>query len=81
VHVLVIPKFPCITLEDFTASASQGEVAGFLAAVAAVARLLGLADRGYRVLVNNGPDGRQEVPHLHFHIFGGRRLGAMLPED
>jgi diadenosine tetraphosphate (Ap4A) HIT family hydrolase len=79
VHVLVIPKSPCVTLEEFTRQATQEQIAGFLRAVGTVAHQLGLTDSGYRVLVNIGADGHQEVPHLHFHIVGGRRLGAMLP--
>jgi histidine triad (HIT) family protein len=78
VHVLVIPKKPYVSLEDFSATAPAAEQGAFLAAVGHVARLLGLADAGYRILANHGPDSNQEVPHLHVHIFGGRNLGRML---
>ena len=44
-----------------------------------VARDAGVEDSGYRILANHGPDSHQEVPHLHIHVFGGRKLGAMLP--
>ena len=81
VHVLVIPKGEYVSLVDFSANASAEESAALLRAVGAVARQLGLDERGYRVLANCGHDGHQEVPHLHFHIFGGRRLGHMLPRD
>jgi len=43
-----------------------------------VARQLGLEQAGYRVLVNTGENGGQEVAHLHVHLFGGRPLGRML---
>ncbi len=79
VHVLVIPKGSYVSLADFTATASAAEIAGFWRAVGKVARDLGLDGTGYRVLSNMGEDGGQEVPHLHVHIFGGRRIGRMVP--
>ena len=81
VHVLVIPKGRWASLADFTAHASAEEIAGFWRAVGAVARQLGLEESGYRVLSNMGEDGGQEVAHLHVHIFGGRRLGRMIPKS
>lgn len=77
-HVLVIPKGAYVSLADFTASASAAEIEGLLRAVGETARRLGLEKGGYRVLANTGTNARQEVPHLHFHIFGGRDLGSML---
>jgi diadenosine tetraphosphate (Ap4A) HIT family hydrolase len=47
-------------------------------AVSHVAKLAGVADSGYRILANHGVNANQEVPHFHIHIFGGRRLGAMV---
>ena len=79
VHVLVIPKGRYVSLADFSVSASAEEIAGFVRAVGKVARDLGLEDRGYRMLTNIGEHGGQEVPHLHVHLFGGRRLGRMVP--
>ena len=82
VHVLVIPKGPYSSMTDFSADAPAELVTGFLRAVGAVVRQLGVDDRGYRLMVNNGADGGQEVPHLHVHIFAGRRLGRMIvPTD
>jgi diadenosine tetraphosphate (Ap4A) HIT family hydrolase len=78
VHVLVIPKGRFVSMDDFTRNATAAQQAGLMSAVGAVARQLGLENSGYRVLTNIGRDGHQEVPHLHFHIFGGRRLGRML---
>lgn len=78
VHVLVIPKGAYVSNEDFTANASDAEIAGFMRAVGHVARELGLAAPGYRILANHGPDSGQEVPHYHVHIFGGGPLGPML---
>ncbi|MCK8787154.1 histidine triad nucleotide-binding protein [Roseomonas sp. NAR14] len=79
VHVLVIPKGPYVSFADFAATAPAEELAGFWRAVGLVARQLGLEDSGYRLLSNMGPDGGQEVGHFHVHLFGGRRLGRMVP--
>lgn len=79
VHVLVIPKGAYVSHADFSAHASDAEVAGFWRAVGRVARDLGLEAAGYRILSNMGEDGGQEVPHFHVHIFGGRRVGRMVP--
>ena len=77
-HVLVIPKGDYLSLDDFSAKASDAEIVGYVRAIGRVARDLGLAESGYRLLANHGRDANQEVPHLHFHIFGGQKLGAML---
>ena len=78
VHVLVIPRGRYVSLADFTATASDAEIAGFFRAVGTVARELGLEQPGYRVLANLGADGGQEVPHFHVHLFGGKALGRMV---
>ena len=78
VHILVIPKGPYVSWDDFSESASDAEIAGFIRAVGTVARDQGLVGQGYRVLANIGLRGGQEVPHLHAHIFGGEPLGPML---
>jgi diadenosine tetraphosphate (Ap4A) HIT family hydrolase len=80
VHVLVIPKGAYVSSDDFGANASDAEIAGFMRMVSKVARDLGVAETGYRMLANHGRDANQEVPHFHVHIFGGRRLGAMVPK-
>lgn len=78
VHVLVIPKGAWVSMDDFSARAPAEAVAGFFRAVGEVARQLGLADQGYRILANHGGHAGQEVPHFHVHIFGGKPLGPML---
>ena len=78
VHVLVIPKGAYVSIDDFTAQASDAEISGFYRAVGKVARDLGLVEPGYRIINNTGTDGCQEVPHFHVHILGGKSLGAML---
>lgn len=79
IHVLVIPRGPYRSWADFSAKGSDAELAGFVRAVGEVARRLELEAPGYRLLVNAGVHGHQEVPHLHVHIFGGRQMGLMLP--
>ena len=81
VHVLVIPKGAYVSFDDFAAKASDAEIAGFTRAVGIVAGQLGLVESGYRILANHGPNSHQEVPHLHVHIFGGRRLGRLIAKD
>jgi histidine triad (HIT) family protein len=77
-HVLVIPKGRYVSWDDFSAKASDAEIAALSRAVGKIARDLGLVESGYRLLANSGLDSGQEVPHLHVHIFAGRPLGPML---
>ena len=77
-HILVIPKGPYVSWDDFSATASDAEITGFVRAVGKVARDAGLVASGYRLLANTGLDSHQEVPHLHVHIFAGRTLGPLL---
>ncbi len=79
VHILVIPRGPYVSWADFSATASDAEIAGFVRAVGTVAREQGLDAPGYRLLSNAGQHAHQEVPHLHVHIFGGTQMGLMLP--
>ena len=78
VHILVIPRGPYVSWDDFSSRASDSEIAGFVRAVGHVAREQGLVAPGFRLLANAGMNSGQEVPHLHVHIFGGRGLGPML---
>jgi diadenosine tetraphosphate (Ap4A) HIT family hydrolase len=77
-HILVIPKGPYVSWDDFSEKGSDAEIAGFVRAVGKIAREQGLVGDGYRLLANVGLNSGQEVPHLHVHIFGGRALGPML---
>ncbi|MGY8993939.1 MAG: histidine triad nucleotide-binding protein [Rhodospirillales bacterium] len=78
VHLLVITKGPYVSLDDFSATASDAEQAAFCRAIGRVARDAGLAEGGYRVMANIGAHGRQEVQHLHLHILGGHDIGPMV---
>ena len=78
VHVLVIPKGAYVSWDDFSAQASDAEIADFVRTAGEVARQVGADTQGYRLLSNIGKRGGQEVPHLHLHLFGGEPLGPML---
>jgi histidine triad (HIT) family protein len=77
-HILVIPKGPYVSWDDFSERASDAEIAGFVRAVGKVARDKDLVGNGYRLLANVGQHSGQEVPHLHVHILAGGPLGPML---
>ena len=81
IHALVIPKGKYIDLDDFSLNASSEEMVGFLKGINKVAVKLGISNnirKGYRALTNISSDGGQEVPHLHFHLFGGEKIGKMV---
>lgn len=77
-HVLIIPKGEYVSWTDFSARASAKEIEGYVRAIGKVARKLGVEEDGYRILANTGADGGQVVPHLHVHLFAGKKLGPML---
>jgi histidine triad (HIT) family protein len=73
-HILIVPKKPIPRIGE--AGAEDQQALGHLLLKAAeVARALGFAASGYRLIFNNGPDAGEAVPHLHCHILGGRRMG------
>jgi histidine triad (HIT) family protein len=74
VHVLVVPRKPIARVAEATAS-EQPLLGHLLLKAAAVASQLGLAQSGFRLVINNGRDGGESVPHLHVHILGGRAMG------
>ena len=81
IHVLVIPKGEYVDLDDFSLNASSKEMVGLLKGINIVAKKLGISTevgKGYRALANISEHGGQEVPHLHFHLFGGERVGKMV---
>tara|TARA_B100000579_G_scaffold329173_1_gene279235 strand:+ start:502 stop:867 length:366 start_codon:yes stop_codon:yes gene_type:complete len=81
IHVLVIPKGKYVDLDDFSQNASAEEMVGLLKGINIVAKKLGISvdtGKGYRIIANINEDGGQEVPHLHFHLFGGEKIGKMV---
>lgn len=84
-HVLVIPKGAYVTYDHFAAVASDAEIVDFNRTIARVAAAIGVTPGdggdGYRLIANSGQNGVQDVPHLHVHILGGRRLGRMVQPE
>ena len=81
IHALVIPKGKYIDLDDFSQNATSEEIVALIKGINIVAKKLGISGdtgKGYRALANISEDGGQEVPHLHFHLFGGEKLGRMV---
>ena len=81
IHALVIPKGKYIDLDDFSQNASPKEMVGLLKGINTVAKKLNISvdtGKGYRALANISENGGQEVPHLHFHLFGGEKIGKMV---
>jgi histidine triad (HIT) family protein len=81
IHALVIPKGKYIDLDDFSLNANPDEMIGLLKGINIVAKKLKISvdtGKGYRALANISEDGGQEVPHLHFHLFGGEKVGKMV---
>lgn len=77
VHVLVIPKKKKSKFDDLVEVPAE-EAGIFFKEAAVVARKLGLAEKGYRVILNCGKEGGQTVDYLHAHILGGRPLGEKM---
>jgi len=72
-HVLIVPKRVIPRLA--AATAADAELLGrMLVATREIAQKLGVAESGYRLVINNGPDAGESVPHLHMHLLGGRHL-------
>jgi histidine triad (HIT) family protein len=80
VHVLIIPKGEYVNLDDFINKASDKEILEFNKAIVHIVKILKISNQegGYRVLSNTGKNGGQEVPHLHYHIFGGEQIGKIV---
>ena len=81
IHALVITKGDYINLDDFNNRASDEEIVALSKAITEVSKILGISTdtgRGYRALTNLDDHGGQEVPHLHFHLFGGEKIGKMV---
>lgn len=78
VHILVIPRGTYTDMDDFSARATDAEMAALTRAIGQVARDAGIDKSGYRVISNCGAHGGQEVPHLHFHVLGGAPVGRMV---
>ena len=81
IHALVIPTGKYIDLDHFSLNATQDEIVGLIKGINIVAKKLKISvdtGKGYRALANINEHGGQEVPHLHFHLFGGEKVGKMV---
>ena len=81
IHALVIPKGKYVDLDDFNLNAPDKEIVGLIKGISIVAKKLGISSdvgQGYRALANISDYGGQEVLHLHFHLFGGEKVGKMV---
>lgn len=76
-HVLIVPNRLIPSVTDVTAE-DEGVLGHMFVVAAEVARQEGIADGGYRLIVNCGRNGHQEVFHLHMHLLGGRPMGPMV---
>ncbi|RUM45054.1 MAG: histidine triad nucleotide-binding protein [Desulfurobacterium sp.] len=77
VHILIVPKEHIPTVNDLTEE--HEKLIGHIFSVAKkIAKDMGFAEKGYRILINCNKDGGQEVYHIHFHLFAGKPLGPML---
>jgi histidine triad (HIT) family protein len=75
-HLLVLP-FEHVTYLASFASEREGLLGHLILVAREMAQGEGLTEGGYRLVINQGPNSGQEVPHLHLHVLGGRRLGGM----
>ncbi len=78
VHNVVIPKGRYTGLNDFAENATDAEIAAWVRGLAKAAKETGVAESGYRVIVNSGADGGQEIDHVHGHVMGGGPMGPMV---
>ena len=77
-HVLIIPKEKFRNFQDFSETADDKLITEMIKSIGIIAKQLSLVD-GYRIISNIGKNGGQEVPHLHFHLLGKKRMGKILP--
>lgn len=79
-HILLVPRKEIPTVNDAT-EADEQMLGRLFVAAAKIAKERGIADSGYRLIVNCNEDGGQEVFHIHMHLLGGRKLGSMLKKQ
>lgn len=77
VHILVIPKKHISSLVDLKEE-DEAVIGKIYTVINKIAKQEGILDKGFRVIVNCGEDGGQVVKHIHFHLFGGKKLGVKI---
>ena len=78
IHILVVPRGRYTCFDDFSANGTAQEIEIFFQTVGRVAQDLNLVEGGYRIIMNKGENGGQEVDHFHAHILGGNPIGPMV---
>lgn len=78
VHLLIVPAKHFTSLEDFAEGNNDGLLGRGLLVAHKVAHQVGIAEKGYRLIINEGEDGGKLVPHLHMHLLGGKKLGPKI---
>jgi histidine triad (HIT) family protein len=76
-HVIIIPRKHIPSLAELT-EAESSLVASMIKVATQLAKSEGIAEKGYRLVINSGKQGGQFVPHLHMHLIGGRQLSSTL---
>lgn len=77
IHIIIIPKAHIASLRELT-NQQQGLIGRLITLATKLAQKEGIAESGYRLAVNCGTEGGQVIPHLHFHLIGGKRLSGQL---
>ncbi len=77
VHILIIPKGRFKDINDFSKNATSEQKIDIFSSFATLIAKFKLSEEGCRIITNFGSNGRQEVPHLHFHLVGGKDVGRM----
>ncbi len=78
IHLLIVPVKHFTSLEDFMEGDNDGLLGRALIVAHKVAHQMNMAEKGYRLIINEGEYGGKLVPHLHIHLLGGRRLGPKI---
>jgi len=77
IHILGIPKSPCVDFADFINKTDKKAISSFFESLEKVIEMLNIKETGYRIISNSGENGGQEVPHFHFHILAGEKIGSL----
>lgn len=76
VHVLIVPKRHYLNLNELAQKGEMSVIAEMMKAAMEVARIKGIDERGFRIVINNNEEGGQIIKHLHLHILGGKQIGG-----
>tara|TARA_Y100001970_G_C13723278_1_gene597741 strand:- start:247 stop:603 length:357 start_codon:yes stop_codon:yes gene_type:complete len=77
IHVLFIPKEKYVSFDDFVQKSEPNKITSYFKKLQLIAKKLNLQNSGYRIIANHGSDAGQEVPHFHFHLLGGEKIGGL----